>query len=614
MMLYSIRKRLYTQENCLKFDSLLTTMDWASVFSTNNAQTAYTNFQNTYGAAYNQCFPIRECKIGYYTRKPWLTEGMKRQIKIKNRLYRRYLRSEDSEHHTLYRKFRNALTKRLRKAEKDHYEKIISENKSNLKKSWKILKEVVNKKKASVRYSKFLIGNSLSTDKKKISEGFNNFYINVGPNLARDIPTVNGSPTDFLKDRIVDKLLMNEVLMDELEKCIMSLKDSSAGWDNITANVIKKSCIHLKNPLLYVINLSFSSGVFPAELKVARVIPLFKSGQSTLFSNYRPVSVLPAFSKIFERLMYNRLLKFINDNNVLYKYQFGFREGHSPNLALMLLVDKISRALEEGDVVLGLFLDFSKAFDTVNHEILFTKLEHYGVRDKSLELFKSYLSCRQQFVEYNGISSSKRTIVCGVPQGSILGPLLFLVYINDLAHASSKIFSILFADDSNLFLSGKDPNELIKTMKEELIHIVKWLQVNKLSINLKKTHFMVFRKRKAKVHINENIFIHNYKISQVDSTKFLGVKIDQSLTFIKHIAYTKGKISKAIGILYRGKRFFNQDTMRTLYNVFVYPYLNYCIEVWGRNCKKYLEVLVKKTKTCLKIDNRSTSLYFNSAH
>ena len=135
---------------------------------------------------------------------------------------------------------------------------------------------------------------------------------------------------------------------------------------------------------------------------------------------------------------------------------------------------------EEGDVVLGLFLDFSKAFDTVNHEILFTKLEHYGVRDKSLELFKSYLSCRQQFVEYNGISSSKRTIVCGVPQGSILGPLLFLVYINDLAHASSKIFSILFADDSNLFLSGKDPNELIKTMKEELIHIVKWLNYTQI--------------------------------------------------------------------------------------------------------------------------------------
>ena len=165
----------------------------------------------------------------------------------------------------------------------------------------------------------------------------------------------------------------------------------------------------------------------------------------------------------------------------MYKFQFGFREGHSPNLALILLVDKISRALEEGEFVLGLFLDFSKAFDTVNHEILFTKLEFYGVRDVPLKLFRSYLSGRKQYVEYNGASSSQRNIVCGVPQGSILGPLLFLIYINDLAHASTKIFSILFADDSNLFLSGRDPDQLIRTMNEELVHIVKWLQVNKLS-------------------------------------------------------------------------------------------------------------------------------------
>ena len=596
-----IRKRVYSDVNINKFNQGLSSTDWSQVLSADDAQKAYTNFHDIMTKLYNECFPLKEFKLGYLTRKPWLSEGMKRQIKIKNRLYRRYLRSDNPEHHMIYKRFRNVLHNKLHIAEKAHYDKLINDNKHNLKKSWKILKDIINKKKSSSCFSKFVVNKSITTDKQKIAEGFNNFYINVGPDLASNIPNVNCSPADLLKDRVVNNLLLNEVCLDELEKCVLSLKDSSAGWDNFTSNVIKKSFVKIKFPLLHIINLSFSTGVFPLELKVARVIPLFKSGLSTLFSNYRPVSVLPALSKIFERLLYARLLKFINDNNVLYKFQFGFREGHSPNLALMLLVDKISRALEDGDFVLGLFLDFSKAFDTVNHEILFTKLEFYGVRGLSLNLFKSYLGGRKQFVEYNGASSSQSDIICGVPQGSILGPLLFLIYINDLAHASEKIFSILFADDSNLFLSGKDPDQLIRTMNVELIHIVKWLQVNKLSINLKKTHFMIFRKRKVKITLKEKIFINNVKISQIEKTKFLGVMIDHNLTFINHMKYTKGKIAKAIGILYRGKKFFNEITMKTLYNVFVYPYLMFCIEVWGKNCDKYLEPVLKKQRHALRL-------------
>ena len=176
-----------------------------------------------------------------------------------------------------------------------------------------------------------------------------------------------------------------------------------------------------------------------------------------------------------------------------------FEIGLSPNLALIYLVDKVSNALENGEFVLGLFLDFSKAFDTVNHSILFEKLEYYGIRGIPLNWFKSYLDSRKQYVEYNGTKSDEQIISCGVPQGSILGPLLFLLYINDLASVSNKLYTLLFANDSNMFISGKNLNDLIDTMNMEMIKVIEWLQVNELSLNLKKTYFMVFRRKRGKI-------------------------------------------------------------------------------------------------------------------
>ena len=411
--------------------------------------------------------------------------------------------------------------------------------------------------------------------------------------LARKINS-SGSPLDFLSDPVPDSISLQKTDKKEVREIIEGLKSSSScGWDEIPPSVVKQTLESTLLPLTHVINLSLSTGVFPDEMKIAKVIPLFKSGDTTSFSNYRPVSVLPVFSKILERIMYNRLLAFINNNNLLYDYQFGFRNKRSPNLALIFLVDKISTALENGEYVLGLFLDFSKAFDTVDHEILFLKLEHYGIRGNALALFKNYLSNRSQYVVYNGLQSSKQRITCGVPQGSILGPLLFLIYINDLGDVSDVIFTLLFADDSNLFLSGTNPDELINKMNTELIKIVKWLEVNKLSLNLDKTHFMIFRKGKSKVTINNDLMIKNVKIKQEQHTKFLGVILDQRLTFLNHIMLIKGKMARALGVLYKCKKSLKQNTLLTLYNAFLYPYINYCISVWGNTYQAYLKPLIK---------------------
>ena len=246
------------------------------------------------------------------------------------------------------------------------------------------------------------------------------------------------------------------------------------------------------NPLVYICNMSLSEGVFPKQLKVANVVPLYKCDDLMLFNHYRPVSLLCTLSKVFEKVMLNRLIKYLEKFSILYEYQFVFRRKRSTHLALITLIDKLTQAIENGEYVIGVFLDFSKAFDTVNHEILLDKLYHYGVRGCAHKWFSSYVTDRQQFVTYNGMKSQNQVIKCGVPQGSILGPLLFLIYINDPATACKNTFPILFADDSKLSISGRDSDLIMKTLNEELQEISIWLKANKLSLNIKKTHSWYF--------------------------------------------------------------------------------------------------------------------------
>ena len=255
------------------------------------------------------------------------------------------------------------------------------------------------------------------------------------------------------------------------------------------------------------------------------------------------------FVYCLKKIMYTRLLDIFEKFKIIHDNQFGFRKGRSTHMALMILMDKIAKSLENGKLVFGVFLDFAKAFDTVNHDVLLQILQHYGIRGSALKWFQSYLSDRCQYVTYNGQESSKKAINCGVPQGFILGPLLFIIYINDLSNVCNHMMSLLFADDTNLFVSGKDVIKLQQEVEMDLNRVSEWLKINKLSLN-KKKHFMVFSNKNASKP-DLQISIDGHSIDETDHTKFLGVIIDSKLNWKNHISYITAKLLEALVLLQR---------------------------------------------------------------
>ena len=309
--------------------------------------------------------------------------------------------------------------------------------------------------------------------------------------------------------------------------------------------------------LIYIFQLSLEKGVFPDELKIAKVTPIHNAGDNSdnVPYNCRPISVPPCFSKIPEGLMYNRLYKYSKENNILYEKQFGFQIRYSTNDATVLLVNKIFDSFEKEQFTLGVFIDLSKALDTVDLDSILQKnLKIYGISDKNLAWFESHLSNRKQYIEIGENSKTDlKYVTCGLHQGSILVPLRFLVYVNNLPNASRLLDPSMFADDTNLFFNHKDIKHIFTVVNNELVNIKDWFTANKLSLNVEKAEYSFFHKPSKKDNIPlclPKLIINNYEIQGEESIKFLGVLLGQHLTWKKHIKLTENKIAKNIGMLY----------------------------------------------------------------
>jgi len=622
-----VKSRIFSQNNLLKFKNLMNLENWELVTQCTEVDNAYDIFWSTYQIHFNNCFPVSRIKFNRKIHKcnNFMTPGLLKSRETKLSLHKASLVNPTPLCLNMYKNYRKLYQKILRASKKLHITSRLNENSKNPRETWKILNEVIGKNAGLDKIQKLNIDGMLTDDPMTIANGFNDFFVKIGKQISDSVipPTRNFESYLNQNPNIIPLNLQNTTPEHIIKTVKAMVAKNSSDFDGVSSKMIKFIINEIALPLSHIFNLSLNLGVFPSKLKKSRVIPIFKSGDKSLCDNYRPISLLSSISKVLEKIVSAKLIAHLQTNDILYNHQYGFTPGKSTEQNLIQVLNYITTALNDNNFCLGVFVDLKKAFDVCSHDILLTKLSYMGINNIALEWFRSYLSNRTQCVDINGSISQEKDLLLSVIQGSILGPILFLCYINDF-YTCTNLFTTLFADDGTCLSRHVNIQFLCQFVNSELHKISNWFLANKMAVNTSKTKFIIFRSKgkyindaDVRVVFNSNEIggpVDPDKISEIEriynsgptkSFKLLGILLDEYLAFDHHVDMLCNKLSKSLYIINRSKNVLPTNCLLTLYYALVHPHLNYCATIYGCASQTNLAKLFLKQKNAVRIITNS---------
>lgn len=539
--------------------------------------------------------------------KPWMTIGMLRCIRNRNAMQRKL--KCDPENTILkitYRRYRNYSSNAIKQLKRKYDAEQLTTAKKHPRKLWKTIDNITNRKERKAQNLKLL---ECKPNPQESVDHVNHYFANVGKSLAEEIVNDTSGEQHSSCSHYTSFVLLNTD-NSEVFTTLMNLRSASApGWDNIPTMFLKIANKLVVPIITHLTNLCFEQGIFPPALKIAVITPIHKNGKTDDPTNYRPISVLTSISKIIEKILNSRLINYLNRYNLLSNTQFGFRSGRSTEDAVITLSSKIIAQVDNNQKCLAVFLDLKKAFDTVEISTLLKRLDDLGIRGVALELFKSYLSDRKQKVKLGDYVSVEEDMTFGVPQGSVLGPTLFLIYINslcDMKLEDGHVFS--YADDTAVVFTGTTWTKLFDIANKGINIVAKWLKTSLLTLNIAKTNYICFTKyASSQPHPNHQIKIHSCVSSlscqcepfqRVSTTKYLGVMLDQRLSWHPHIELTMRRVRNLVWVFKILKHVADPTLLKQIYVSLVQSVIGYCIPVWGGSTKlKFLNL--ERAQRCI---------------